>query len=277
MYTYVDSIEDLNILNKELLEKSYVGIDTEFRRTTKDNMKLALLQVNDGEEIYLIDAISIDNPEDSCNFLYSDSVIKILHSCKEDLEAIYSWTGYKMVNLFDTQLANAFLGGDFSIGYQGLVDEKLDIKLDKRETRSNWTRRPLSDSQLSYAVSDVEYLIHLYLEQERLLTATKKMVWFKEDVEFLISRTFFDGILSEEAACPITKSEEKELLNQFNEIVLNISQKIQVNSTLFFSKRFQKEFVRLALVNGTEEAYREITSWRRGLIKESFDRLILEI
>ena len=79
-------------------------------------MRLALLQINDGEEIYLIDAVRIDNPENVCDFLISDSVTKIFHSCKEDLEAVYSWTGRIMENLFDTQLANAFIDGQYSIG-----------------------------------------------------------------------------------------------------------------------------------------------------------------
>ena len=59
MFTYINTAEDLSFLGKELLGRPYLGIDTEFRRTTKENMRLALLQVNDGEEIYLIDAILI--------------------------------------------------------------------------------------------------------------------------------------------------------------------------------------------------------------------------
>ena len=67
-----------------------------------------------------------------------------------------------MVNLFDTQLAEAFLNGDYSIGYQRLVEKKIGITVDKGETRSNWIRRPLTDSQLKYAVSDVDFLIELF-------------------------------------------------------------------------------------------------------------------
>ena len=163
MFTFIDSLDDLAFLNQELLTKPHVGVDTEFRRTTKDNMKLALLQVNDGDEIYLIDAIAISDPKDDASFLFSESVIKIFHSCKEDLEAIYAWTNKEMINIFDTQIANAFLESDYSIGYQGLVEKRLGIALDKKETRSNWTRRPLSDAQLKYAALDVEYLIHLYI------------------------------------------------------------------------------------------------------------------
>jgi len=275
LYTYIDCLEDLSFLNKELLQKPYLGVDTEFRRTTKDNMRLALLQVNDGDEIYLIDTVSIGNPEGNYDFLITNSVTKIFHSCKEDLEAIYSWTGNVMKNLFDTQLANAFLDGHYSVGYQGLVKEKLDITLDKKETRSNWIRRPLSDSQLSYAASDVEYLIHLFIEQERALIESNKLDWHNEDLESLISNTFNPLTNIEEIGCNLTKSEERNLLNIFNDIVLDIAEREQINPTLFFSKKSQKELVRLALNTSSEEALRTLTGWRRKLIRDSLNKLLL--
>ena len=275
MFTYIDTTDDLSFLNKELLEKTCVGVDTEFRRTTKDNMRLALLQVNDGEEIYLIDTISISDPEGNCDFLFSDSVKKIFHSCKEDLEAIHSWTGNVMKNLFDTQLANAFLDGHYSIGYQGLVEERLDIALDKKETRSNWIRRPLSDSQLSYAASDVEYLIHIFIEQEEELIQSNKLDWHNEDLKLLISSTFNKLTDSEETGCNLSKSEERNLLNTFNEIIINTAETLRINPTLFFSKKTQKEFIRLALNRGSEEALQGLTSWRRELIREPLDRILL--
>ena len=275
MYTYIDCLEDLSFLDKELSQKPYLGVDTEFRRTTKDNMKLALIQVNDGDEIYLIDTVSISNPEDNCHFLITNSVTKIFHSCKEDLEAIYSWTGNVMKNLFDTQLANAFLDGHYSIGYQGLVEEKLDITLDKKETRSNWIRRPLSDSQLSYAASDVEYLIHLFIEQERALIESNKLDWHNQDLESLIVNTFNPSTDTEEIGCNLAKSEERNLLNTFNDIVLNIAEREQINPTLFFSKKNQKEFIRLALNRGAEEALKDLTSWRKHLIRGPLNKLLL--
>ena len=115
MFTFIDTIQDLEVLNQELLSKKYIGVDTEFRRTTRENMKLALLQINDNEEIYLIDSILIEEPKEQASFLFSPSVVKIFHSCKEDLEAVFSWTNCKMVNLFDTQLAHSFLEYEFSI------------------------------------------------------------------------------------------------------------------------------------------------------------------
>ncbi len=277
MFTYIDNIEDLSLLNKELLDTPYLGLDTEFRRTTKDNMKLSLLQVNDGEEIYLIDAVLISNPKNECDFLFSDSVIKIFHSCKEDLEAIHSWTGRIMVNLFDTQLANALLDGEYSIGYQGLVEEKLEIILDKQETRSNWMRRPLSDSQLNYAATDVEYLIHLFNEQEKELIKSNKIDWLNEEINSLISLTFEPIKRDDVIASKLNKSEESNLLRKFNEIVIHLAEREEVNPTLLFSKKNQKEFLRRVLNQGFKDASKFITNWRKELIKAPLEKLILDL
>ena len=274
MFTFIESIEDLAFLNEELLLKPYVGVDTEFRRTTKDNMRLALRQINDAEEIYLVDTVLIDNPKDHCSFLFSDSVTKIFHSCKEDIEAVYSWTGEKMVNLFDTQLAEAFLNGHYSIGYQGLVEEKIGITVDKGETRSNWIRRPLTDSQLNYAASDVDFLIELFIQQKQALTESKKLEWHNEELDFLSLRIFSPIEHDEDINTGLTKAEEKNLLNKFNDIVLHVAELQEINPTMFFSKKSQKDFLRLAITEGFEKASSEITTWRSQLIVEPLGSLL---
>ena len=267
MYTFIVSLEDLQFLNNEFLTKKYLAVDTEFRRTTKDNMKLALLQVNDDEEIYLIDTIAISDPKENASFLFSESVIKIFHSCKEDLEAIYSWTNKKMVNIFDTQIANAFLNSDYSIGYQGLVEKRLGITLDKKETRSNWIRRPLRDAQLKYAALDVEYLIHLYKEQKEELIKSSKLDLHNQDIERLINNTFNTSSPFTEIERTISKAQELELLGKFNIIIEDIAKEKKINPTLFFSKKAQKEFLRLVFIDGLESACNEITLWRQELIR----------
>lgn len=275
MFTYIDTIEDLSFLNTELSKKPYIGVDTEFRRTTRDNMKLALLQINDGDEIYLIDALKIGNPKESCFFLESNSVVKIFHSCKEDLEAVYAWTGRKMKAIFDTQLANSFLEGDFSISYQDLVKIKLGIHLEKKETRSNWMKRPLSDAQLKYASLDVEYLINLYTEQKRELVNTSKLDWHDQDIKQLINYTFDSDLAqSRVRKNPISRSQENELLNRMNLLVERISKKEKINPTLFFSKKSQKDFLGIVLNQGLEEAFKEITIWRESLIKDELIELL---
>ena len=274
MFTIIDTIQDLAFLNKELLEKSYLGVDTEFRRTTKENMRLALLQINDGEEIYLIDTIAIKDPFDHASFLFSNSVVKIFHSCKEDMEAIYSWTKKEMQNIFDTQLANSFLGDEYSISYQGLVKKKLDIDLEKKETRSNWLRRPLSDDQLKYAALDVEYLIHLYEGQTDELISSGKVDWLEEDIERMIRLIFNHDDSVQEPIRTIPKLQENKLLHELNELVENIANREKINSTLFFSKKAQKDFLRLVLMNGVSQSLKGITVWREGLIKNDLINLL---
>ena len=274
MFTFIDSIDDLSYLNQELIKKPYLGVDTEFRRTTKNNMRLALLQVNDEEEVYLIDSILIKDPGEHVSFLFSDSVIKILHSCKEDLEAIYSWTRKEMRNIFDTQVANSFLDGDFTIGYQGLVEQELGITLNKNETRSNWIRRPLSDSQLKYAALDVEYLIHLYKLQKEELSKTSKLDWLDQDIKRLLELTFNRRSHFVELERNISKAKEAEILYKFNKVIDEISDREKINKTLFFSKKAQKDFLRLVLLKGLDSACGEITLWRSQLIKDEIFNLL---
>lgn len=193
MFTPIETSEDLLFLNQELLQCPCVGIDTEFRRTTKDNMKLALMQVNDSNEIYLIDCLQIKEPKEICSFLSSQDTKKIFHSCREDIEAIYSWTKQGVLNIYDTQIANSLLGGSFSISYQDLVKEKIGLKVDKEETRTNWLRRPLSEAQLNYAAIDVYYLIDLYRLQRQEFSETNKLEWLEEESnKILVSDSFIE-------------------------------------------------------------------------------------
>jgi len=272
-FNQIETNADLEFLNQELLLKPYIGIDTEFRRTSKDNMRLALLQINDGEEIYIIDTTVIKNLKDECSFLYSDSVIKIFHSCKEDIEAIYSWTGNLLVNIFDTQVAEALLGGEYSIGYQALVEKKLGIRVDKGETRSNWLRRPLTDSQLKYAASDVEFLIDLYRDQDYLLSKAKRGNWLNEEIADIFSK-IFEEKNEEIKNASLSKQEEKNLLCKFNEIISSVADREKINPTFLFSKKNQKDFVRSFSEQGIEFSMNSLTRWRYNLLKDDLLKIL---
>ena len=273
IFNLIDKPDDLEFLNQELLQSSHVGVDTEFRRTTKDNMKLSLIQVNDGQEIYLIDCLQIDYKEENCNFLFSKDVIKIFHSCKEDLEAVFSWTGQNLVNIFDTQLANAFLGGSYSIGYQDLVIDKIDVKVDKDETRSNWLRRPLTDSQLRYAASDVEFLSDLYMELEEKLISENKIDWFYEEITSIIDLKSYLETDSRDQNQILSKALQGEFLDELNCIVESLAQEKEVNKTLLFSKKSQKLLLHKILNSNLEEALDNLTTWRKDLISNQLNQL----
>ena len=273
MFTLIQTLEDLIFLNEELLKCPYVAVDTEFRRTTKDNMKLALMQVNDSSEIYLIDCLQVKKPKEICSFLSSPDTKKIFHSCREDIEAIYSWTKQRVLNVYDTQVANSLLGGSFSISYQGLVEEKIGLKVGKEETRTNWLRRPLSEAQLNYAASDVYYLIDLYRLQREEFSETNKLEWLEEELNKTSALHSFVET-PKERLFSIQKKEEKEILIEFNNIINEISKIEEINPTLFFSKQKQKILMNNILSLGLDEALKGITKWRAGLIKVPFSVLM---
>ena len=273
MFTLIQTLEDLIFLNEELLKCPYVAVDTEFRRTTKDNMKLALMQVNDSSEIYLIDCLQIKEPRESCSFLSSPDPKKIFHSCREDIEAIYSWTNKGVLNIYDTQIANSLLGGSFSISYQALVKDKIGLKVSKDETRTNWLKRPLTEAQLNYAASDVYYLIDLYRLQREEFSKTNKLEWLEEESNKDSALDSFIE-LPRDKLFSIQKKEEKEILNEFNNMVNKISRIERINPTLLFSKQNQKILVLNTLSFGLEIALQGITNWRSRLIKENFSALM---
>ena len=273
MFTLIQTLEDLIFLNEELLKCPYVAVDTEFRRTTKDNMKLALMQVNDSSEIYLIDCLQIKEPRETCSFLSSPDPKKIFHSCREDIEAIYSWTNKGVLNIYDTQIANSLLGGTYSISYQALVKEKIGLKVSKDETRTNWLKRPLTEAQLNYAASDVYYLIDLYRLQREEFSKTNKLEWLEEESNKDSALESFSE-LPRDKLFSIQKKEEKEILNEFNNMVNKISRIERINPTLLFSKQNQKILVLNTLSFGLEIALQGITNWRSRLIKENFSALM---
>jgi len=272
MFTLIETSEDLMFLNKELLEAPFVAVDTEFRRTGKEDIKLALMQINDSDEIYLIDCLNIYEPKDICTFLSSPKVTKIFHSHREDLEAIFSWTQLKVSNIFDTQIANSFLDGSFSISYQDLVQLNLGLLVNKDATRTNWLKRPLSESQLNYAAFDVYYLIDLYKFQIEELIKSKKIDWLNEEVN-RTSKSDVSLDLPKHRIFSITKQEEKKILQEFNSIVEEISLTQEINPTLLFSKQNQKNLLHTTLNIGLEETFKSITSWRRSLVKDPISRL----
>jgi len=279
MFHLINSKEDLNFLSKELLERDCLAIDTEFKRTSKDNLQLSLIQISDSEEIYIIDCIQIGKLDTNLNFLTSKKVEKVFHSCREDVEALFSWTDDKLSNIFDTQLANAFLGGSFSISYQDIVKEKLGVSINKEETRSNWIRRPLRSSQLNYAASDVQFLLDVYLDQKIILLESSKLDWLKEDTRNISEKIYYENntIPAETLNKQFDKKEEFNLLNQINDIVIEISKQYNINPTLFFSKKNQKDFSEMSFKYGISYSLEKLTPWRRNLLSEPLSSIFINI
>lgn len=160
-----------------------LSLDTEFIRVNTFYPQLGLLQVCDGKGSYLLDPLVLSDWAAFRDILEAPGIVKVLHSCSEDLQVFQEYFDLIPGPIFDTQRAAAFLGHGYSISYQNLVDEVLNIQVEKGETRSDWLKRPLTDEQLNYAALDVAYLPDLYEHLRQSLEQRGQLAWLEDECE----------------------------------------------------------------------------------------------
>lgn len=162
VFSVVDDEESLIQLCEQLSSSTWLAVDTEFERVSTYYPELCLVQVSNGDTTAVIDPITIQDITPLLDLLYQPSIIKVLHSAHQDLEIFFNIKGSVPTPLFDTQLAAPLLGYAQGIGYGNLVNEALNIELEKGHARADWKRRPLSEDMLRYAADDVIYLGQVY-------------------------------------------------------------------------------------------------------------------
>lgn len=172
---------------------AWVGLDTEFVRERTYWPQLALVQMAIGDEILLIDPLAPGIAEALRPLLADPSVLKVMHSASEDLVALSHDCGVLPAPLFDTQVAAALCGIGGGMGYQKLVQAITGVALAKGETRSDWLRRPLSDSQLEYAADDVVHLGAIYHELDTRLRALGRRDWLDQDGVRMLANASEEG------------------------------------------------------------------------------------
>ena len=181
-YDYIDSNEMLARLCAELATANYCVIDTEFIRESTYYPELALIQIASGERLACIDPLAISELAPLAELLVKDSLLKVFHSSSQDLEILYQKFGQVPTPVFDTQLAAAVLGYNQQISYADLVQQVTGVELEKKHTRANWMRRPLSQEELDYAMDDVRYLMSVYETLNEKLESTRRFNWLEKDL-----------------------------------------------------------------------------------------------
>jgi len=184
MTTIIDDPTSLLQLSGDLAQQPAIGLDTEFMRERTYFARLCLLQLSSGSRSVCIDTLALPDLSALRATMSAPSIIKVLHAARQDLEVLAPATG-ALVGLFDTQVAAALIGLPAQIGYGALVHELLGHNLHKAETRTDWSRRPLSAAQIEYALDDVHHLLPL---RERLTEALQRLgrwLWFMEEMAVL--------------------------------------------------------------------------------------------
>ena len=163
--TWVRKQDDLAEVIEALATCGRVALDTEFIKRDTYYPRLALVQLNTGNHVYLLDAPQLQLAELWQALAKVD--VAIWHACGEDLGIFYLLSDCPpLTNIFDTQIALSYLTGQLQMGYQQALDEQLDMHIDKEQSQSDWLQRPLSDEQEQYAIDDVRFLPALYLSLE---------------------------------------------------------------------------------------------------------------
>lgn len=161
-------------------------MDTEFVRTDTYRPKLCLIQAAAAGEVFCVDTLA---PLDFSAFrdcIASPGTLKIMHSAKQDIEALLLHFGDVPGPLFDTQIAAGLLGHPPQAGYATLVESELGIRLDKSQTRTDWSRRPLTPAQIEYACDDVAYLTELSQRLRARLASRGRESWALDDSAALL-------------------------------------------------------------------------------------------
>jgi ribonuclease D len=155
---WVDRNDELPALARILESQPLIGVDTEFLRERTFFPKLCLLQLSAGGQIWCVDTLRGGSLDALVPALTAPQTRKVIHAARQDLEAFYLTTKRVISPVFDTQVAAGCVGLKPQVGYAELVKTLLDVTIPKGQTRTDWSKRPLTPAQLDYAADDVLYL-----------------------------------------------------------------------------------------------------------------------
>jgi ribonuclease D len=189
----ISKTADLADACSRLAAHSYVAVDTEFLRETTYWPKLCVVQMAGPDTAVIVDALAPGlDMRPFLELMANEAVMKVFHAARQDIEIIFHMGGFVPHPVFDTQVAAMVCGFGDSISYDQLVQRVTGEHLDKSSRFTDWTRRPLSDKQLAYALSDVTHLRDVYHHLAGSLAAQGRSDWVAEEMEILTSRGTYD-------------------------------------------------------------------------------------
>ncbi len=166
----------------------FVTVDTEFLRETTFWPKLCVIQLASADEAAAVDALAEGLDLEPFFALMADpKVTKVFHAARQDIEIIWNLAKLIPAPLFDTQVAAMVCGFGDQVSYGDLAQTVTKVSLDKSSRFTDWSRRPLLESQIDYAIADVTYLRDIYLFLRRRLDETRRLSWLSDEMALLSS------------------------------------------------------------------------------------------
>lgn len=182
---YIDTEAALITFCQKIATSSWMTVDTEFLREKTYSPQLCLIQVATEDYIACIDPLVLTDLNPILDLIYNPDITVVFHAARQDLELFYMLRGTPPSNVFDTQIAATILGYGEQIGYGNLVQQCININLDKAHSRTDWTKRPLDAGQIEYAADDVRHLRDVYKLLKHQLEEKGRTHWLDEDFAVL--------------------------------------------------------------------------------------------
>lgn len=196
MIAFMKLITDTKTLEEAVsaLKKSdFITVDTEFMRESTFWPELCLIQIASPDTSFIIDPLS---PNIDLGAFFSlmidEKIVKVFHAARQDVEIIHKLSGKIPTPLFDTQVAGSVCGFGESVSYEQIVHRITGAHIDKTSRFTDWSQRPLSEKQLTYALADVTHLRDVYCFLKKQLEKNGRSHWIDDEMAILISPTTYD-------------------------------------------------------------------------------------
>ena len=184
----ISTTDELTEACSRMAAQPFVTIDTEFLRETTYYPLLCVAQMASSEETVVIDTLATGlDLTPFFALMANEGVVKVFHAARQDIEIVWNMAKTIPHPIVDTQVAAMVLGYGDSISYDQLVQRITGDALDKSHRFTDWTRRPLTDAQIAYAVSDVTHLRDVYLKLAADLEKRGRSNWVEAEMEVLTS------------------------------------------------------------------------------------------
>ena len=190
--TPITSNAELQAFCGRVSSARFIAVDTEFMRETTYWPKLCLIQAASEEHAAGIDPLAEGLDLTPFLALLADpKIVKVFHAARQDVE-IFNNLGVIPTPLFDTQIAAMAAGFGEQVAYDALVRQMLKIEIDKSSRFTDWSRRPLSEAQLSYALADVTHLAKIFPKLSDRLEREGRLAWVSEEMAAMTSPALYD-------------------------------------------------------------------------------------
>jgi ribonuclease D len=190
----ISTSEDLTQAVRRLSTSDFVAVDTEFLRESTFWPQLCLIQIASPDEAMIIDPLA--SGLDLAPFwqlMANEAVVKVFHAARQDIEIVFARAGLVPKPVFDTQVAAMVCGFGESVSYVNLVKSVTGVDLDKSSRFTDWSRRPLSDKQLEYALGDVTHLRDVYRHLKSDIDKASRGEWLNEEMAILTDTKTYES------------------------------------------------------------------------------------